>query len=50
MTPNQLRSGLYVAARWVGHYQAARRGRLPQRLANVVIGRALGRVGGMLWR
>ena len=45
-----LRSSLYRAARLLVWYEAARRGRLPQRAANVVMGRAVGRAMARVWR
>jgi hypothetical protein len=43
-----LTSALYRAARLSASGRAVRRGRAPQRLANLAIGRALGRAG--VWR
>lgn len=45
-----LRQNLYTAARIVGWIQAAQRGRLPERAANVAIGRLVGRLTRRLWR
>lgn len=45
-----LRQNLYTAARIIGWVQAAKRGRLPERAANVMIGRTIGRLTRRLWR
>jgi hypothetical protein len=45
-----LRQNLYTAARILGWVLAARRGRLPERAANVLIGRLVGRITSRLWR
>lgn len=45
-----LRGNLYTAARLLGWAQAAQRGRLPERLWNVAVGRLAGRLLGRLWR
>ena len=50
MTVAKTRRHLYTAARVLGDVQAARRGRLWQRLANVLIGRAAGRALREVWR
>lgn len=44
------RQGLYRAARILGWIEAGRRGRLPERTANVLIGRLIGRATRRLWR
>jgi hypothetical protein len=43
-----LTSQLYRAARASAAVRAIRRGRVPQRMVNIAIGRGLGRLG--LWR
>lgn len=50
MSLNNTRSLLYRSARLLGHAQAVRRGRVPQRLWNVALGRVLGRIFGRLYR
>jgi hypothetical protein len=45
-----LTSALYKAARLSATGRAVRRGRAPQRLANILIGRAIGRLTRGLWR
>lgn len=44
------RSNLYQAARLLGHAQAVRRGRVPERVTNVVIGRLVGKILRGIWR
>lgn len=44
------RSGAYQLARGLGWVRAAQTGRLPQRTANVVIGRSAGKILRGLWR
>jgi hypothetical protein len=45
-----LRQNLYSAARFMGWVEAARKGRLPERLVNVLIGRMVGKVTRRLYR
>lgn len=45
-----LRQNLYTAARLLGWVEAARKGRLPERAVNVLIGRFVGRLTSRLWR
>jgi hypothetical protein len=41
---------LYTLARWMGDFQAVRKGRVGQRVARRVIGRGMGRMLGRLFR
>lgn len=43
-------SALYKAARMSATARAIRNGRAPERLANILIGRAIGRLSSRLWR
>lgn len=45
-----LRSNLYRAGSLLGWAKAAQRGRLPERLVNVLLGRLIGRATRRLWR
>lgn len=45
-----IRQALYSGARLLGWVEAARRGRLPQRATNVVLGRLIGRATSRIWR
>lgn len=45
-----LRASLYTLARMLGWVRAAQRGRLPQRVHNVIVGRLAARILGRLWR
>jgi hypothetical protein len=45
-----LTSLLFKAARASATGRAVRKGRVPQRASNIIIGRAAGRVLGRLWR
>lgn len=49
-TLNQIRRAEYKNARLLGDIQAARRGRLPQRLFNRAVGRMTPRMLRKVWR
>lgn len=50
MTLNDLSRALYRGARLTRNIQAIRRGRVPQRLWNIVVGRLLGAIGRSLYK
>lgn len=50
MTVNKLRSLFYRAARVLGDIQAARRGRILQRIENRLVGKTVRRMTKKLWR
>lgn len=50
MSISKLRSLLYGTARVLGDFQAARRGRIGQRIVRRVAGRATGRLLGRLFK
>ena len=50
MTLTTLRRACYWLARRLGDVQAVRRGRVGRRIANLLIGRIVGRAARALWR
>lgn len=50
MSVNQTRGLLYRLARWLGDYQAVRRGRVGRRVGRRAVGRVTGRGIGRLFR
>ena len=50
LTINKTRGFLYLLAKWLGDFQAARKGRVGKRIARRAAGRATGKGLGKLFR